>query len=307
MKKKLFLLGIGSLTGQKIAQKIKNSYELYGSFNLRNPDLDCTKSFNLDVTNYDDLKKILLSNRPDYIVNLCALNNVDFCESHPTEAKQINGTLVENLSNISESIGSKLIHLSTDSVFDGNKESPYLETDSPNPINIYGKTKLLGEKFALKNSNNLVIRASVLYGWFSRNLQQQNSSSLKPLNFGLWLISKLVSNEQVNVIVDELSSPIIADDFASSIIHLVEEDQSGIFHSAPNICINRYDFSKKLSDKLNLDTNLIKPTSIEKLGRKVPTGKNKCLDSTKIQETTKFEFMTLNESLSLLQKQFSTN
>ena len=304
MKSKIFLLGIGSLTGHKIATSLKNDFELYGSYNLRNPNFDFVNSFKLDITNQKELECILHDCEPDYIINFCALNNVDYCESHPNEAKKINSEFVENIVKISESIDCKLVHLSSDSVFDGSKKEPYTETDTPNPINIYGKTKLLGEKFVLKNSNNLVIRASVLYGWLSNNLSNKISSSMKPENFAFWLINKLKSNEQVQIIQDEISSPIIADDFANSIIHLLKGDYSGIFHSAPDLCINRYDFSKKIAEVLELNASLVKPTSNEKLGRKVKTGANKCLDSTKIQTLTKFKFLTLNESLSLLKEQF---
>ena len=300
MKPKLFLLGIGSLTGGKIAEQIKNDYEIHGSYYLRNPKLDFVTSCKLDITDFKKTKQIIDKCKPDYIINTCALNNVDYCESHPDEAKKINGDFVDNLSKISEKINCKLIHLSTDSVFDGNKKTPYIETDIPNPNNIYGITKLIGEKCVLKNSNNLIVRASVLYGLLPENISAINSSSMKPMNFGLWLLNKLNSKEEVQIIQDEISSPIIADDFAKSIIHLIKGNYSGIFHSAPNICINRYDFSKKIAEKLNLDVKLIKPISNKKLGRNVKTGINKCIDSTKIQNLTKFKFLTLNESISLL-------
>ena len=130
---------------------------------------------------------------------------------------------------------------------------------------------------------------------------------MKPINFALWLINKLNSNEEVQIIQDELSSPIIADDFGNSIVHLLKGDYCGIFHSAPNICMNRYDFSKKIAEEMDLDSNLIKPVSNKTLGRNVKTGINKCLDSTKMQTFTKFKFLTLKESLSLLKKQFVLN
>ena len=261
----------------------------------------------MDILNSKNLENLLISCDPDYVINSCALNNVDYCESHPEAAFDVNSKFVENLTKISESINSKLIHLSSDSVFDGSKQTPYDETDVPKPINIYGSSKLSGEKFVLNNPNNLVIRASVLYGWLPPNLSNISSSSMKPLNFVFWLINKLKSNEEVNIIQDEINSPIIVDDFANSIIHLLKEDYSGIYHSAPNVCINRYEFSKKIAEKLELDSNLIKPTSNKELGRNVKTGINKCLDSNKIQTLTKFKFLTLNESLLIIKKQFLTN
>jgi len=307
MKKKLFILGIGSLTGHKIASKIKNDFTIYGSYNLRNPQLEFITSYRLDILDSKNLEKILIECDPDYIINSCALNNVDYCESHPEEAENINSKFLQRLSVISKSINSKLIHLSTDSVFDGTKQTSYDETDIPKPINVYGNTKLSGEKFVLSQPNNLVVRASVLYGWLPHNLSSKPSSSMKSLNFVFWLINKLKSNEEVNIIEDEISSPIIADDFAKSIVHLLNGNYSGIYHSAPNICISRYEFSKKIADKLELNSNLIKPISNKELGRNVNTANNKCLNSNKIQSTTNFKFLTLDDSLDLLKKQFSIN
>lgn len=304
MKQKIFVIGIGSLTGNKIINQAKGDFELYGSYNMRNPKLDFVNSIKLDVTNSRNLENAIENSNPDIIINTCALNNVDYCETHKDEAKKINTDFVEKLSEISQIIGSKLVHLSSDSVFDGNKKNPYVEDDEPNPINVYGNTKRMGEIHVLKNSNNLVIRASVLYGWLPKNLSNLRSSSMKPTNFAQWLINKLNSNEEIHIITDELSSPIIVDDFTKSIIHLIKNNSSGIFHSAPNISIGRYDFSKKLAEIFDFDSDLIKPVTPKELGRNVKTGINKCLDSNKIQNLTKFKFLNLQESFFLLKEQF---
>jgi len=300
--KKLFIFGIGSLTGSKFALLAKNNFEVFGSYNLRNPKID-VEEIRLDILNYNKVKEILINKRPDIVVNTCAINNVDYCENHKKEAKRINVDFVEYLAEISNLIGSKLIHLSSDSVFDGTKEEPYTEDDSPNPINYYGYTKLSGEKIVLKYSKNVVVRISVLYGWLLKSLQNLPSSSMKPENFGMWLINKIQNNEKVQIITNEYSSPIIADDFANSILHLIKGNYSGIFHASPRIKISRYDFSVKLARALNLDVSLILPVKSGDLGRKVTTGYNKCLDSTKMENKTGFKFMSLEESFQLLKKQ----
>lgn len=305
MAKKLFILGIGGLTGSKLAMLAKNEFEIYGSYNLRNPKLNFVESFKLDITDKSKTKKILSRIKPEIIVNTCALNNVDYCESHKEEAKKINIDAVEEMIKISDMLGSKFIHLSSDSVFDGTKKTPYTEKDVPKPINVYGYTKMMGEKSVLKNSQNLVVRASVLYGWLPKILSSIPSSSMKPTNFAQWLITKLHSKEEIKIIIDEYSSPIIADDFARSILHLGRGNYSGIFHSAPNIRINRYDFSIRLAKFLNLDWNLIQPTTNKELGRNVTTGINKCLDSSKIINETKFKFLSLEESFDILKNQIS--
>jgi len=294
--KKLFICGIGGLVGSKLAYIAKNGFDVYGSFNLRNPKFDFVKSFQLDITNNDKLESVITEVKPDVIINATALNNVDYCETHKKKADEINFKSVLKLSEISNLLNCKFVHLSTDSVFDGMKTEPYLESDIPNPINNYGRSKLLGENTVIKFKSNLIVRASVLYGWLPKSISEMETSSLKQFNFAQWLILKLNSKENVNVVSDECSSPIIADDFARSIIHLILGNYHGIFH------FNRYDFSIKLANFLNLDSSLIIPTTIEKLGRVVPTAKNKCLNSTKIINTN-FKFLTLDESFRLIKNQ----
>ena len=302
--KKLFIIGIGSLTGSKIAQLGKNDYEISGSFNLRDPKIESINSLKFDISKNESLEKILNEISPDIIINCTALNNVDYCENHQDESKKINSDFLKDLSKISNTANIKLVHLSTDSVFDGTKKAPYLETDVTNPINVYGKTKLVGEKFVLVYPKNLVVRASILYGLLPKNIDSLDTSSKKPMNFAQWLITKLDRHEEVNIITDELSTPIIADDFANSILHLISKDQIGLFHSAPNVQISRYDFSIKLANYLKLDTDLIFPTTIQNLGRNVQTALNKCLSSDKLRSTG-FNFMTLNESFNLLKPQIN--
>jgi dTDP-4-dehydrorhamnose reductase len=303
MKKKLFILGIGGLTGYNLVKLAKNDFEIYGSYNLRNPSFDFVEEFKLDVVDIPRVKEILLKIKPDAVVNACAINSVDYCENHQDEAKKINIDFVKQLREITKSLGTKLVHLSTDSVFDGKKKSPYKEDDAPKPINYYGYTKMIGEKLVLENKNNLIVRASVLYGWLPKILSHLASSSMKPTNFGQWLINKLNSNEKIRIVTDEYSSPILADDFARSILHLVSSNHSGIFHSAPPIQITRYDFCIKLAEFLNLNPKLIEPVTAKDLGRNVTTGFNKCLDPSKIINESKFKFLSLEESFRLLKEQ----
>ena len=111
-------------------------------------------------------------------------------------------------------------------------------------------------------------------------------------------------NEKVRIITDEYSSPIIVDDFARSILHIIKYEGNGIFHSAPKLQITRYDFSVKIANALGLSVELIEPISNKELGRDVNTGSNKCLSSKKLSDNLNYKFLTLDESLDLLKTQF---
>lgn len=302
MKKKLFIIGIGGLTGHKIAQLAKNNYELFGSYNNRNPKFEFVDQYHLDLKDFNKFEETINKINPDFIINTSGINNVDYCEDNKELAFKINTNLVEQLTNFCKVKNIKLIQLSTDSVFDGNKIESYTEEDIPNPINVYGETKYQAEKIVLTNPKNLVIRASVLYGWLPKKLTLTPSSSMKSINFSQWLISKLENNETVQIVQDEYSSPIIVDDFVKSIIHLIKTEHSGIFHSGPNSKINRFEFCKKIAQEFNFNSELIIPTTVKQLGRKVPTGSNKSLNSKKLSRTN-FKFLTIEESIKLLKEQ----
>ena len=305
MKKKLFIIGIGGLTGSKLVEIGKDDFEIFGSYNYRDPKSPIVKSVNLDIANSSKIRDILEKMKPDIVINTAGINNVDYCEKYPDEAMKINIQAVKEICQITDDIGIKFVQLSSDSVFDGTKQSPYEEGDETKPINYYGKTKIESERIVLKNSNNVVVRASVLYGYLSPNLAKIESSSKKSINFGQWLINKLILNEKVKIITDEYSSPIIADDFARSILHIIKHEKSGLFHSAPKLQITRYDFSIKIAKALGLSVELIEPVSNKELGRDVNTGSNKCLSSEKLSGDLNYKFLTLDESLNLLKTQFS--
>ena len=305
MKKKLFIIGIGGLTGSKLVEIGKDNFEIFGSYNYRDPKSFIVKSINLDIANSSKIRDILEKIKPDIVINTAGINNVDYCEKYPNEAMKINVQAVKEICQITKEMGIKFVQLSSDSVFDGTKQTPYEERDEPKPINYYGKTKIESEKIVLENPNNVVVRASVLYGYLSSNLAKIESSSKKSINFGQWLINKLILNEKVRIITDEYSSPIIADDFARSILHIIKHEKSGLFHSAPKLQITRYDFSIKIAKALGLSVKLIEPVSNKELGRDVNTGSNKCLSSEKLLDYLNYKFLTLDESLDLLKTQFS--
>ncbi len=305
MKKKLFIIGIGGLTGSKLVEIGKDDFEISGSYNYRDPQLSIVKNIKLDISNSKKVKEILEEIKPDIVINTAGINNVDYCEKYPDEAAKINIQAVKEICQITKEMGIKFIQLSSDSVFDGTKQLPYEETDNPKPINYYGKTKIESEKIVLENPNNVVARASVLYGYLPYNLSQIESSSKKSINFGQWLINKLILNEKVKIITDEYSSPIIADDFARSILHIIKHEGEGIFHSAPKLQITRYDFSIKIAKALGLSVKLIESVSNKELGRDVNTGSNKCLNSKKLSNNLNYKFLTLDESLDLLKTQFN--
>ena len=123
--KKLFIFGIGGLTGSKLAIIGKENFEVFGSYNFRDPKFDFLKSVKLDVKNFDKVKKVISEIKPDVVINACALNSVDYCENHQEEAQKVNVAFVKELNKFSGTLNFKIVQLSTDSVFDGTKKNSY--------------------------------------------------------------------------------------------------------------------------------------------------------------------------------------
>jgi len=164
---------------------------------------------NRDSVNLEDnqqIKNIIQQIKPDIIVNSAAYTAVDKAESEPQLAEQINAIAPKIIAQESEKIKSKLIHLSTDYVFNGEKNQPYLETDETNPLGVYGRTKLAGEE-NIKNtsSNYLILRTAWVYGTYGKG------------NFVKTMLRLAQEKEQLKIVIDQIGSPTYAQDIAQTI------------------------------------------------------------------------------------------
>jgi len=208
----------------------------------------------LDIRNQVALKEIINTTAPDVIINLAAMTNVDACELNPKLAGEIN---VAGLENICDSFKGKIIHLSTDYVFDGTS-GPYKENDSLNPISIYGKTKLASEHILLeRNIKNLVIRGNVLYDYFPH-------TSASFLN---WVVSSLKNNQEIKVVEDQFNNPTWTRSMSDIIELSIENDIEGIIHWGDSVHISRFEFAKLIAKKFSLNESLIKPVLTSELNQ----------------------------------------
>ena len=180
------------------------------------------------------------------------MTNVDACELNPELAGEIN---VAGLQHICDSFSGKIIHLSTDYVFDGTS-GPYKEDDPLNPISIYGKTKLASEHVLLEeNIKNLVIRGNVLYDY-----SQHTSASF--LN---WVVSSLKGNQEIKVVEDQFNNPTWTRSMSDIIELSIENDLEGIIHWGDSEHISRFEFAKLIAKKFSLNESLIRPVLTSEL------------------------------------------
>ncbi len=237
-----------------------------------------------DLTNLDKIQIFLDNVNPDVIINCAAYTDVDNAEKEFELAEIINSKAVDKISKWSSKNNSKLIHLSTDYVFDGNSSIPLSEEAKTCPLNIYGKTKLHGEISCLNNdSNSIIIRTSWVYSQYGKNFVKTMQN----------LMSK---SKTINIVKDQIGSPTYAKDLAYAIVHIISHNKwvPGIFHFSNEGEISWFDFAKSVKKyfDFNVKINPVLSSFFPTIAKR-PT--YSLLDKTKISKTyginiKKYEF-----------------
>ncbi|MDD5021523.1 MAG: dTDP-4-dehydrorhamnose reductase [Endomicrobiaceae bacterium] len=201
--------------------------------------------YDFDITNNYQISSMISAFKPDVILNCAAYNNVEHAEEDMADAIAVNYKAVENLVKEAELHKIKLVHFSTDYVFDGKKNDWYFETDNPNPLNLYGKSKLAGENEALQYENSLIFRLSWVIGYGRNNFLYK---------FTNWIKDK----QSVKVSNDEISVPTFTFDIAKYVLMAIDKDLTGLYHLTNSGKASRYELASKYT-KLMGFTNEIVP------------------------------------------------
>ena len=287
---KILITGGSGLLGSNIAKLAASEFDVHATYNKNKVRIKDVHFFQLDLTKKEQLVKIEQI-RPDFIIHCAAITNVDYCEDHPNEAYNQNVLTSINIAEIAKKIRAYLIHISTDSVFDGEK-GDYKEDDTPNPINIYGKTKLKAEQNVLStHAHSCVVRTNI-YGWNKRD----------KFSLAEWMLNKLTNNEELPALKDVYFSPILVNDLAEVLFKLQERKYAGIIHIAGSEICSKLDFAYMVAEVFDLDKSLIKPVSIHELGLKAPRGKNTSLNVSKAEKILKEHLPKAKDGLVKMKK-----
>lgn len=242
----------------------------------------------LDITNKSDVSQFLLANDIDVVVNCAAYTNVDKAEDEKEIADLINHIGVKNLAESCNERDGFLIHISTDYVFDGTKNTPYTETDETKPLGVYGETKLRGEN-AIINSGceYVIIRTSWLYSSFGNNF--------------LKTMQRLTAEkESLKVVFDQVGTPTYAGDLANVIYTIIQRDgadiKNQIFHFSNEGVCSWYDFAISINEYFENDCR-INPCLSEEFPSKVKRPSYSVLDKIKIKNTLGIEISYWRESM----------
>lgn len=208
-----------------------------------------------DATDFLSLAHVLEETNPDVVVNCVGLANVDLAETNPELARKLNLLSVRNIVEMQKKLHFKLVHISTDYVFDG-EEGHRAETDKENPINAYGKTKLEGEHEISDKEDSLILRISTPYGGGKGNVKKQ---------FYEHIVENVSEGYTVKAVSDQIVTSTYLPDLASATKTLLENERTGIFQVSSLDSLSRYEFAREVARAAGLNEELVEPVPMRSL------------------------------------------
>nr|MBP7237898.1 dTDP-4-dehydrorhamnose reductase [Petrotogaceae bacterium] len=236
----------------------------------------------LDITDLEKTRKILKNIQAEYIINCAAYNDVDKAQEEWKKAFSVNAIGVRNLAIVAAETGAELVHFSSDYVFSGNRNVPYTIYDRPNPINKYGESKVLGERF-LKELNNkyYLVRTSWLFGDGEKNFLR------KVL---LWASSR----QKIRVVDDEVSSPTCTSDLAKAVWDIIKIKAYGTYHITNSSC-SRYEWAELILKEINWQ-GVLERSKRQEFNLPAKRPDYTVLDNFGFKETTGYEMPSWQEA-----------
>ena len=233
---KILITGSNGQLGNELQKIVATGKAEIGAVSeeIKNAEVFAMDVDTLDITNLEQVKKVLNEVKPDVVINCAAATNVDGCEANQDLAFKINSLGPRNLAMVAEELGAKIVQVSTDYVFSGVGETPLKESDLVAPVSVYGKTKLLGEEFVRDfSSKYYIVRTAWLYGYVGHNF--------------VYTMMKLGKDrDTLSVVNDQLGNPTHANDLAYHILKLIQTEEYGVYHCTGKGECSWFDFASEI-------------------------------------------------------------
>jgi dTDP-4-dehydrorhamnose reductase len=289
---RILVTGASGLLGLNLALEASQQHEVFGSVNNNVIQTTTFTVLQSDLTAPGALEHIFEC-RPDWVINCAALANLEACEAEPVLAGKLNSELPEKLAKYVARGGARLVHISTDAVFDG-RLGGYREIDTPNPLSLYARTKLNGEQAVLAANSEAIVARVNLFGW---SLSGKRS-------LAEWFFNNLSSGNSMLGFTDVFFCPLLANDLAKMLLMMLEKGLQGLYHVVSSECTSKYDFGVRLARQFDFDETLIEPTSIVRAGLVAPRSPNLSLDSSKLAQDLGESPPDLNKGLERFHAQY---
>jgi dTDP-4-dehydrorhamnose reductase len=292
---KILITGSNGLLGQKIVrQALKKGTTFLATSKGDNRNTDCPseKYQSLDICDATEIENVFSDFEPTHIIHTAAITNVDACELNPEECELVNVTATRYLFEAAQKINAHFQLLSTDFIFDGEKGN-YKETDEPNPLSVYAKSKVDGEAILLNSDykNHSVVRTIIVYG-IGNNLSRNNIIC--------WAKEALSKGQTMNIIDDQFRAPTWADDLAWACLRICELDKTGIYHISGPETLSIYTIVERVANYFGLSTETLTKTDSSTLNQPAKRPPRTGFDLTKSRNELGYNPKTLEETLRLI-------
>jgi dTDP-4-dehydrorhamnose reductase len=268
---KILVTGASGLLGLNLALDASAAHEIVGvdRGTLKSVPFELIRSNLLEPK---AVEKILSEAKPDAVIHCAALANLDACEANPQLAYRTNAELPAQLADECARRNIRMVHLSTDAVFDGQKSGAYVEYDTPNPIGVYSQSKLEGEQGVLQMNPQAIVARVNFYGW---SLEGKRS-------LAEFFINNLSAGKNVNGFTDVIFCPMLANHLGRILIEMVEKDLHGLYHVVGAQAMSKYQFGVEVARKFGLKESLIAPQSVDRSGLTAKRSHNLWLSTNKL-------------------------
>lgn len=291
-KKRLLITGVSGLLGNNLAYYFRDKYEVVGIYLLNKVEIKGIYTDKCDLQEADSIQRIVTEFAPSIIIHCASLTNIDQCENDKDLTANINISATENIVKSVPYKDTKLIYISSDSVYDGVKGN-FSENDTINPQNYYGISKYEGEKEVLEKENSLILRTN-LFGW---NILDKSS-------IAEWILYELMSGKQIKCFRDAVFSSIYTFELARVIDIAIRKDLKGVYNCGSADSCSKYDFAVKIAGCFGLDKKLIIPISIDDFEFKAKRGKNLSLNVNKIQNYLDYRLPTIDHCIEVFYRNY---
>ena len=290
---RILITGGSGLLAVNWALNRRQQDEVWLGLHRRVINIPTTKTVMVDFLNEASIQQLIFKISPDLIIHTASITDVDKCEVHRDTAWRVNAEYAGMVARAASASNKKLIHISTDHLFDG--QTPFMtENDVPNPLNIYGVTKLAAESLVSAVSPNALILRVNFFGW---------GPSYRH-SFSDWILASLSQNQRITLYDNVIFSPLYVTEIINAAHQLLASGSAGIFNLASSDAISKYNFGIKLADRFNLNKNLIDRRSYnEKMGIARPLDMS--LDNRKFLNECDIDTLPIDRSIALLYRELS--
>lgn len=288
---KAFVTGISGLLGLNFAMSLRDRFKVAGAFYSHPVVLEGVHAFKVDLTSPDAVMACIHNQRPDVVVHTAGLTNVEECEARPAQAHVLNVEVAGHVAATANALRSKLVHISTDHVFDG--QVPWKsEGDIPMPLNTYARTKLEAEGVVLQACPDALIIRTNFFGW----------GTPVRVSFSDWILRALAQEDELRMFSDVYFTPILINDLIDVVVQLAQRGASGIFHVAGGERLTKHAFALKLAEVFGHPRDTIRAINVKDFPFRARRPGDMSLSSKKTEQYLGFQMPVVKDGLNRLRR-----